>query len=115
MDGLQTLSDEPFQVAVPACKCEIPDDMSMMLYESHMTAKADDKRSGLTRSLTQLETLMAKQDSAEERKAIEANLDSLNEYFSSLQEVESAIESALTSSKPEDISEETEQKRQTLN
>merc|ERR1719469_836180 len=89
--------------------------MSMMLYESHMTAKADDKRSGLTRSLTQLETLMAKQDSAEERKAIEANLDSLNEYFSSLQEVESAIESALTSSKPEDISEETEQKRQTLN
>ena len=39
MDGLQTVSDEPMQVSVPACKCEEPDDMSLMLYESHMQSK----------------------------------------------------------------------------
>ena len=35
MDGLATLNDEAFEVSVPACKCQMPDDMSLMLYESH--------------------------------------------------------------------------------
>ena len=41
MDGLNTVSDEAFQVAIPACKLEIPDDMSLMLYESHLASKKE--------------------------------------------------------------------------
>ena len=69
---------------MPACKLEIPDDLSLMLYESHMSSRADQQRSGLANSIDKLEELLAKQDNAEERKAIDSNLDSLNAYFSSL-------------------------------
>ena len=41
MDGLNTVSDEAFQVAIQACKLEIPDDMSLMLYESHLASKKE--------------------------------------------------------------------------
>ena len=38
MDGLRTVSQEPMKIAVPVCKCAPPDEMSLMLYESHMQA-----------------------------------------------------------------------------
>ena len=36
MDGLATISDEPFLVSMPVCKLEEPDDFALILYESHM-------------------------------------------------------------------------------
>mmetsp|Transcript_15723 Transcript_15723/g.19770 ORF Transcript_15723/g.19770 Transcript_15723/m.19770 type:complete len:81 (-) Transcript_15723:305-547(-) len=69
--------------------------MSLMLYESHMSSRAEMKKSGLSRALETLEQLVAKQDSAEKRKEIEQSLESLNAYFSSLQEAESKLETAL--------------------
>lgn len=44
------------------------------------------------------EQVVQKMDSTEERKAIEKDLDSMQEYFSSLQKTEQALESALSSS-----------------
>ena len=38
MDGLQNISLEPMKVAVPVCMCEQPDELSLILYESHMSA-----------------------------------------------------------------------------
>lgn len=77
MDGLNSVSDEPFQVAVPACKCEMPDEMSLMLYESHLSSKQQAQKSGLENALGSFETIIAKQDSAEERKAIDTSLETL--------------------------------------
>ena len=47
MDGLQTVSQEPMKIAVPVCKLEAPDEMSLMLYESHMLAIQQQSKSGL--------------------------------------------------------------------
>ena len=68
----------------------------------------------MSRAIEQLESVLAKQDDAEERKAIDSNLDNLNAYFQSLQEAETALEEALTNAKPEDISEEVEEKKEAL-
>ena len=71
MDGLQTISSEPMQVAVPACKCEEPDDMSLMLYESHMMSMEANKKSVLATAFEAYEAVVTKPDNAEERKAID--------------------------------------------
>jgi len=113
MDGLQSVADEPFKVAVPACKCEMPDDLSLMLYESHVSAKSEAKKSGLERALGEFESLVAKQDSSEERKAIEKDLDSLNQFFASLSRAESAVENAVRNS-PESLGPEQAEKMQAL-
>ena len=113
MDGLQTLNEEPFLVAVPACKLELPDDLSLMLYESHMSSRAEAKKSGLSNALEAMEQLVAKQDNPEERKAIEANLETLNEYFSSLQKAESDLETA-TNENQDQVSEETSERRENV-
>jgi len=84
MDGLQTISSEPMLVAVPACKLEEPDDMSLMLYESHTMALEANKKSGLTTAFEAYEAIVTKPDDAEERKAIDKDLNSMQEYFSSL-------------------------------
>ena len=81
-----------------------------MLFESHQQTKVDNKRQGLTNTLEKLEQLVAKQENTEERKAIEASLESLNAYFQELQETETAMEKALTSVESGEVSEETQQK-----
>lgn len=84
MDGLETINEEAFKVAVPACKLEKADQMSLILYESFMQSRETSKKTKLTNSLEEYESLVAKYDEAEERKAIEKDLDSMNMYFSKI-------------------------------
>ena len=84
MDGLRTVSQEPMKIAVPVCKCEPPDEMSLMLYESHMSAIQEQSKSGLATAFEAYEQIVTKPDTPEERKAIDKDLDSMQEYFSSL-------------------------------
>ena len=84
MDGLQTLNDSPFQVSVPACKCEMPDDMSLMLYESHAHAKKTEKKSAYASALEAFVPLIAKYDDEQERNAINSTLEKMQEYFAAV-------------------------------
>ena len=84
MDGLETCNDEAFKVAVPACKLEMADEMSLMLHASHMEAKEASKKTQLASALDDYEAIVNKYDDAEERKGIEKDLDTMNAYFSSI-------------------------------
>ena len=64
-------------MAVPACKLEIPDDLNLMLYESHLQAMKDEQKKGLSNALEAYENLLAKQDNHEERMAIDTDLNTL--------------------------------------
>ena len=100
------------QVAIPACRLEAPDEMSTMLYESHLAFKQQSAKSGLSSALEAFEALVTKPDNAEERKAIEANLDSMQEFFSSLQAAETALEAAVGSSEEPETEDDMEKREE---
>lgn len=57
---------------------------------------------------------MTKPDNPEERKAIDKDLESMQEYFSSLQKAESALDDALNAAEEGDESTEQTERRQEL-
>ena len=84
------------------------------MYASIAESKKMEEKSGVGRSLDVLEGLLAKQDSAEERKAIEKDLDSMQAYFSSLSKAESEIEKAFSKVTSEEEAQEDTERRQAL-
>ena len=84
LDGLQTFSDDPMMISVPADKLDIPDDMSKMLYQSHMEFSEQQKKSKYSDALDAFVQLVTRYDDREERKAIEKDLTSMQEYFKKL-------------------------------
>jgi len=55
----------------------MPDDMSMMLYESHMQGKKDAKKTGHASALEAFISLVDKYDNEEERKSISESLEGM--------------------------------------
>ena len=88
--------------------------MSLMLYESHKQFQQESKKSGLETAFEAYEQIVTKPDNPEERKAIDKDLDSMQEYFSSLQKAEAALDEALNSADDGAESDEQRERRQEL-
>ena len=64
------------------------------------------KKSGLATAAENFAALVEKYDVAEERKSIEATLDTMQEYFAAVQKAEAALEEAVSTSTEADAPED---------
>ena len=71
-------------IAVPVSKLEEPDDMNKMMYESHLEFVKTSKKSKISNSFENFVDIVERYQKPEERKAIEQDLNSLQDYFRKL-------------------------------
>ena len=60
MDNLNTINEEPFQVAVTVCKLTEPDEMTMAMFESFTESMKVSEKSSVSTTLDSFDELLKK-------------------------------------------------------
>ena len=92
MDNLVTLEPEPQKISVALCLCKRQDSVHKALYDSHIMALEDKKKTAIVDGIEAYEKLILEYEDDSRKREIKYSLDSMTEFLTELTNVEMAIQ-----------------------